>query len=70
MIIEQLNSDKDFLEKELDEMHSKQEELLEELEYKDRENLELQKKIDDLDSKIEEMEGKLAGKGQGKGDCS
>ena len=70
MIIEQLNSDKDFLEKELDEMHSKQEELLEELEYKDRENLELQKKIDDLDSKIEEMEEKLAGKGQGKGDCS
>lgn len=65
IVIEQLNSDKDFLEKELDEMHLKHEELLEELEYKDKENFELQKKIEDMDTKIDELEEKLQGKGEG-----
>ena len=65
-MIEQLNSDKDSLEKELDEMIIKHEELLEELNFKDNENFEMMKKIQEMENKIEEMEDKLQGKGQGK----
>jgi peptidoglycan hydrolase CwlO-like protein len=65
MVIEQLNSDKDYLEKELDEMHMKHEELLEEIEFKDKENFEMMKKIEDLETKVQELEEKLQGKGEG-----
>lgn len=47
-------------------MHIKHEELLEELNYKDNENFELMKKVQEMEIRIEEMEEHIHGKGQGK----
>jgi peptidoglycan hydrolase CwlO-like protein len=58
--------EKDGLEQELDEMHLKQEELLEELEFKEKENLDLQKKIQEMEGHMDEMEEKIQGREMGK----
>lgn len=47
-------------------MHMKQEELLEELEFKEKENLELHKKIQEMEGQMDDMEEKIRGKDMGK----
>lgn len=51
-------------------MHIKHDELIEELEFKEGENFELRRRIEELESKLEDVEEKWQGKGRGRrGEC-
>lgn len=65
-LIEKINEEKENLERELEELTLQHEELLDNLEFKDKEISELQERNEELEIQIERMEESLEGQGNGK----
>ena len=65
-LIEKINEEKENLERELEELTLQHEELLDNLEFKDKEIAELQERNEELEIQIERMEESLEGRGNGR----
>lgn len=65
-LIERINEEKEYLEREMEDLTLQHEELLDNLEFKDKEISELQQRNEELEMQIERMEDSLEGRGNGK----
>lgn len=65
-LIERINEEKEYLEREMEDLTLQHEELLDNLEFKDKEIAELQQRNEELEMQIERMEDSLEGRGNGR----